>query len=95
MSDHGVTHLISPEAPVGRHPFHFRTEPDRLTGAVAANLAELEDQLIRCEPGVLRHHCFGHDCSRWVAAALHDQPLAANIATIEAQLSTKSPAAIV
>lgn len=75
--------------------FYFRSEADTLTGAVAANLAELEDQLIRCKPGVLRHHCPGHDFSRWVAAVFHDEPLAADLAAAEAQLFTQSPAAIV
>jgi phosphoglycolate phosphatase-like HAD superfamily hydrolase len=75
--------------------FYFRTEPDTPTGAVAANLAELEDELIRCDRGVLRHHCPGHDFSRWVAAVFHDQPLAADLAAAEAQLPTPSPAAIV
>jgi len=75
--------------------FYFRTEADTLTGAVAANLAELEDELIRCDPGVLRHHCPDHDFSRWVAAVFHDQPLAAELAAAEAHLPTQSPAAIV
>jgi len=75
--------------------FYFRTEADTLTGAVAANLTELEDQLVRCERGVLRHHCPEHDFSRWVAAVFHDEPLAADLAAAEAQLSGQSPAAIV
>ena len=74
--------------------FYFRTEADTLTGAVAANLAELEDEIVRCEPGVLRHHCPDHDFSRWVAAVFHDQTLAANLAAAEAQLPAQSPAAI-
>ena len=45
--------------------FYFRTEADTPTGAVAANLSQLEDELVRCDPGVLRHHCPGHDFSRW------------------------------
>ena len=77
------------------HRFYFRTEADTLTGAVAANLAELEDELIRCERGVLRHHCPGHDFSRWVSGVFHDEPLAAELAAAEAQLSARSPAAIV
>lgn len=75
--------------------FYFRTEADTLTGAVAANLAELEDLLIRCEPGVLRHHCPRHDFSHWVAAVLHDETLATDLAAAEAQISAQSPAAIV
>jgi hypothetical protein len=74
--------------------FYFRTEGDTLTGAVAANLAELEDEIVRCDPGVLRHHCPDHDFSRWVAAVFHDHTLAANLAAAEAQLPAQSPAAI-
>ena len=77
------------------HRFYFRTEADTLTGAVAANLAELEDQLIRCERGVLRHHCPGHDFSHWVTGVFHDEPLATELAAAEAQLSARSPTAIV
>ena len=51
--------------------FRFRTEPDIPTGAVAANLSELEAELARCDEGVLRHHCPGHDFSRWVADVFH------------------------
>ena len=74
--------------------FYFRTDADTLTGAVAANLAELEDEIVRCDPGVLRHHCPDHDFSRWVAAVFHDQTLAADLAAAEAQLPAQSPAAI-
>ena len=74
--------------------FYFRTDADTLTGAVAANLAELEDEIGRCDPGVLRHHCPDHDLSRWVAAVFHDHTLAADLAAAEAQLPTQSPAAI-
>ena len=51
--------------------FQFRTEPDTPTGAVAANLAELEAELGRCDEGVLRHHCPGRDFSRWVSEFFH------------------------
>jgi hypothetical protein len=43
----------------------------------------------------LRHHCPRHDFSHWVAATFHNEPLAADLAAAEAQLSTQSPAAIV
>ncbi|MGO9956252.1 MAG: HAD hydrolase family protein [Solirubrobacteraceae bacterium] len=75
--------------------FYFRTEADTNTGAIAANLSGLQDELVRCDPGVLRHHCPGHDFSRWVAAVFHDQQLATNLAAAEAQLGAHSPAAIV
>ncbi len=77
------------------HRFHFRTEPDNPTGAVAANLSELEAELVRCDRGVLRHHCPRHDFSRWIADVFHDQPLAANLAACEAQITTHNPAAVV
>jgi hypothetical protein len=35
--------------------FYFRTEPDTPTGAVAANLAELEAELARCDGAPSRH----------------------------------------
>jgi hypothetical protein len=75
--------------------FYFRTEADTPTGAIAANLPGLQHELVRCDPGVLRHHCPAHDFSRWIAAVFHDRPLAADLAAAEAQLSAHSPAAIV
>ena len=75
--------------------FHFRTEADTPTGAIAANLPVLQDELVRCDPGVLRHHCPRHDFSRWIAAVFYDQPLAASLAAAETQLPAHSPAAIV
>jgi hypothetical protein len=77
------------------HRFHFRTEPGSPTGAVAANLADLEAKLAGCDEGVLRHHCPGHDFSRWVADVFHDGPLAADLAAAEASLTCRSPAAVV
>jgi hypothetical protein len=75
--------------------FYFRTEGDTPTGATAANLPELEAELVRCDPGVLRHHCPSHDFSGWTAAVFHDQPLAADLAAAETQLLAHSPTAVV
>jgi len=75
--------------------FYFRTEPDTPTGAIAANLAELEAELARCDGGVLRHHCPGRDLSRWVAEVFRDQALAARLGAAEAALPPGSPAAVV
>jgi hypothetical protein len=76
--------------------FHFRTTPDNLTGAVAANLAQLEGELARCDRGVLRHHCPKGDFSRWIAEVLRDEVfLAEQIATLETAVSPSSPAAVV
>ncbi len=71
--------------------FYFRTEDDAGPGAVVANLPELEAAIAVCEPGVLRHHCAEHDFSRWVAGVFHNEPLAAEIAAVEAQLSVDRP----
>jgi len=75
--------------------FHFRTESDTPTGAVAANLAELEAELARCDEGVLRHHCPGRDFSRWVSDVFHERTLAAGLSTVEASLPARSPSAVV
>ncbi|HTX27177.1 MAG TPA: HAD hydrolase family protein [Streptosporangiaceae bacterium] len=75
--------------------FHFRTEPDTPTGAIAANLAELEAELGRCDEGVLRHHCPGRDFSRWVSDVFHDRALAVRLSTAEASLPARSPSAVV
>jgi hypothetical protein len=77
------------------HRFSFRTETSTPTGAVAANLAELEAELAACDEGVLRHHCPGHDFSRWVADVFHEGTLAAGLAAAEASLTSRSPAAVV
>jgi hydroxymethylpyrimidine pyrophosphatase-like HAD family hydrolase len=77
------------------HWFHFRTEPGTPTGAFAANLNELEDELARCDAGVLRHHCPSRDFSRWVADVFHDRPLAAELAAAEGTLTRRSPGAVV
>ena len=77
------------------HRFQFRTEPGIPTGATAANLAELEAELAACDESVLRHHCLGHDFSRWVADVFRDGPLAADLAAAEASLTRYGPAAVV
>ena len=75
--------------------FYFRGKDDTPTGAVAANLRELEAELVRCDGDVLRHHSPGHDLSRWVAEVFLDQSLAGALAAAEARLTADSPAAIV
>lgn len=77
------------------HHFHFRTVPDTPTGAIAANLSELQAELVRCDRGVLRHHCPRHDFSRWISDVFHDKPLAVELAAAEVQLGAQSPAAVV
>lgn len=75
--------------------FYFRTEPDTLTGAVAANLDELQAELGHCDRGVLRHHCPRHEFSGWVAGVFRDEALAADLAQLEATLPADSHAALV
>lgn len=74
--------------------FYFRREPDVTTGAVAANLLDLEAELSRCDRGVLRHHCPRHDFSRWVAGVVHDQTLADELARVESRLPRAAPQAV-
>jgi hypothetical protein len=75
--------------------FHFRADPDTPTGAVAANLAELEAELSRCEEGVLRHHCPRQDFSRWVSGVFHEKALATDLSAAEASLPARSPSVVV
>lgn len=75
--------------------FHFRSVPDTPTGAVAANLAELEAELALCDLGVLRHHCPRHDFSRWIGEVFHDKALAEEISSTEEAVCSTSPAAVV
>ena len=75
--------------------FYFKTGPDSATGAVAANLDELEAELGRCDRGVLRHHCPRHEFSSWVAVVFRDEALAADLAELEAALPADSHAAVV
>jgi hydroxymethylpyrimidine pyrophosphatase-like HAD family hydrolase len=88
-------HKYSQAGVEAAHQFHFRTEPGIPTGAVAANLIELEAELAGCDEGVLRHHCPGRDFSRWAADIFHDRPLAASLAAAEGSLTRQSPGAVV
>ena len=63
--------------------------------AVAANLAELEVELGRCDPGVLRYHCPRHDFSGWITGVFRDERLASHLAAAEAALPADSHAAVV
>jgi hydroxymethylpyrimidine pyrophosphatase-like HAD family hydrolase len=75
--------------------FYFKTGPDAATGAVAANLDDLEAELGRCDGGVLRHHCPRHEFSGWVAGVFRDEALATDLAELEAALPADSHAAVV
>ena len=70
--------------------FYFRIEDHATPRVVVANLPELEAEIAVCGQGVLQHHCAGRDFSHWVAGVLGNEPLAAEIAAAEAQLSADS-----
>ena len=88
-------HKYSARGMTADRRFWFRAEPDRLTGATAGNLGELEAELAHCDRAVLRHHAPRQDLSRWVAEVFHDQELADRIAVAEATIRSDSPAAVV
>ncbi|HEU5001780.1 MAG TPA: HAD hydrolase family protein [Actinomycetota bacterium] len=75
--------------------FYFRDGADRLTGAVAGNLMELQGELDRCSEDVVRHHCPSHDFSNWVANVFRDQALAAELFAAESTMQADSPEAVV
>ncbi len=62
--------------------FYFRAQDAVGAEVVVANLPELEAAIAACEAGVLRAHCAERDFSRWVAGVLHNEALAAEIATL-------------
>jgi hypothetical protein len=75
--------------------FYFHAADGAATGAVAANLADLEAELDRCDSAVVRHHSSRADFSRWIAHVLHCPALAARIADVEATVRSESPTATV
>jgi hypothetical protein len=77
-----------------RKGFHFRTGPDRLSGAVAQTLDELEAEIARCPSSVLRHHVPRRDISRWIADVIRDDRLARRIAAVESLADPDSPPAV-
>ena len=75
--------------------FYFHAAVGAATGAVAANLTDLEAELSRSDRAVLRHHCTRGDISRWIDHVLHDPGLAVTVAAAEATIHPNSPAATV
>jgi hydroxymethylpyrimidine pyrophosphatase-like HAD family hydrolase len=71
-------------------PFHqrffFRTS-GRLTGAVAANMADFHHEMGRADFDVLRHHAGNRDFSRWTEEVIRDHGLAERLRSIEERLS--------
>jgi hypothetical protein len=66
--------------------FYFR-RGDRLTGAVAASMADFHHHIGRAEPEVLRHHARRRDFSRWTDEVIRDHELADRIRSAEAALA--------
>lgn len=75
--------------------FYVRGAGDRLTSAAPGNLRQLELELGRCDAAVLRHHCPGHDFSRWVRQVFHDDRLGDAMHVAEATVRADSPLAVV
>jgi hydroxymethylpyrimidine pyrophosphatase-like HAD family hydrolase len=67
--------------------FYFRSGPDRLTGATAGSVEELERELRGCDEAVISHHSRNGDLSRWIALVLRDPPLASAVSVIEADVA--------
>jgi len=77
------------------HRFYFRRSDAQLTGATASTVPELEYELVRCEPDVLRHHCPGLDFSRWIRHLFDEEDLARAVQAVEAKVRRDSPTAVV
>jgi hypothetical protein len=69
--------------------FYFQTAVGAATGAVAANLADLEAELDRCGRAVVRHHCSRGDFSCTIRSWRRASP------TSKPQSARGSPAATV
>lgn len=92
MAGRGTRHLrhwhkYSTGGLIWERRFHFRSDPDTLTGSTAANIEDLERELRGCPDSVVVHHCRHADLSRWVAEVLGDPVLAAAVAGIESDLN--------
>ncbi|HEY7480577.1 MAG TPA: HAD family hydrolase, partial [Gemmatimonadales bacterium] len=71
-------------------PYHqrfFFRRRDRLTGAVAASMADFHHEISRAEPEVLRHHARNRDFSRWTNDVIRDHELAALLRLAEENLA--------
>jgi hypothetical protein len=77
-------------------PFHqrffFRLR-DRLTGAVAASMADFHHEIGHAEPEVLRHHARNRDFSRWTNEVIRDHELAGRLRLAEESLTGNGAAA--
>lgn len=78
------------EQPPNLH-FLFRDADGHLTGAAAAHLAQLHDELVRCPAETIRHHVGRRDFSRWVRDVFRDPTLARAIEIIERDAVQREP----
>ena len=71
-------------------PYHQRflfRRTDRLTGAVAASMADFHHEIGRAAPEVLRHHAQNRDFSRWTNEVIRDHELAGRLRLAEESLT--------
>ena len=71
-------------------PYHqrfFFRRRDRLTGAVAASMADLHHEIGQAEPEVLRHHAQNRDFSRWIREVIRDHELSGRLRLAEEGLA--------
>jgi hypothetical protein len=77
-------------------PYHqrfFFRRRDRLTGAVAASMADFHHEIGRADPEVLRHHARNRDFSRWTNEVIRDHELAGRLRLAEESLTGNGGAA--
>jgi hypothetical protein len=72
--------------------FFFRRR-DRLTGAVAASVADFHHEIGRAEPEVLHHHAQNRDFSRWTNEVIRDHELAGRLRLAEEAFAGNGAAA--
>jgi hypothetical protein len=72
--------------------FFFRRQ-GRLTGVVAASMADFHHEIGRAEPDVLHHHARNRDFSRWTNEVIRDRELAGRLRLAEETLAGNGAAA--
>jgi hydroxymethylpyrimidine pyrophosphatase-like HAD family hydrolase len=71
------------EAELPRNLRFFFTSSNGRAGLVAANIGQLHDVLVDCDPRLISFHTQRADFSRWIRDVLTDTDLAEQVATIE------------
>jgi hypothetical protein len=66
--------------------FFFRAR-GRLTGAVAASMADFHHEIARADLDALGHHAGNRDFSRWIDEVIRDHGLAERVRSVEERLS--------